>query len=556
MSELAPLFNTRTDIDPPKTSARKKTFEVIERPKPEKIRVELNVEKWPAIWQPAKSRNKPQLRIFERELNLEDGNRVTARLEVSFNHLGTLTTEERKMYCALIKVWEDEDKPTAQVFFSARQLARILGKGWGTNVIESTTKSLRKLRTISLEWVNAYYDKTGRTFRERKPMNFLAELKIIEREEDGVVNAAKGYFRFDDSLLANLLENNTKPIPLSEIVSIKSDIALLLYGHLDLILANKNRFERRTAELFEDLGLQNAEYRHMYERKRTIEITMKELVGRRISTGIISSARVEKTQDRKDYKIIVEKKSVREYLASTDDETLESPARRQLREGNSAHERLDKQARELVCYFHKKFHDVDDHSPQSKELSQAVSLITKIGFSVARHVVDFGFEDAPRTKYHPVTFGGILQYESRAVAHYEQTRLSKERAQQRQLEEAAHERLLDDYDAYVTGAMQEYTVDPAHKAEIESLFEKNLADIRQQFPTWPSSLLESMVRRNMNGDLKRLIGILSFKEFAALRNNTPEQGDAQLDSSHQHQAAPAEMNVNPSTGVSNSEPTM
>ena len=42
----------------------------------EKIRSELNIEKWPAIWQPAKSKNKPALRTMEREVNGEDGNRI------------------------------------------------------------------------------------------------------------------------------------------------------------------------------------------------------------------------------------------------------------------------------------------------------------------------------------------------------------------------------------------------------------------------------------------------------------------------------------------------
>src|SRR2546430_8888395 len=127
----------------------------------EKIRSELNIEKWPAIWQPAKSKNKPALRVMEREVSTADGSRVVSRVEVGYTHLGTLSTEEQKMLYVLIKLWEDSGKPDVQVFFSTRGLARMLRKkGWGTNVIDSITKSLRKLRTIPVEWINSYFDKT------------------------------------------------------------------------------------------------------------------------------------------------------------------------------------------------------------------------------------------------------------------------------------------------------------------------------------------------------------------------------------------------------------
>jgi len=49
----------------------------------EKIRSELNIEKWPAIWQPAKSKNKPALRTMEREIT-KDGNRIVSRVEVGY----------------------------------------------------------------------------------------------------------------------------------------------------------------------------------------------------------------------------------------------------------------------------------------------------------------------------------------------------------------------------------------------------------------------------------------------------------------------------------------
>src|SRR2546426_11276069 len=72
------------------------------------------------------------------------GSRVVSRVEVGYTQLGTLTTEEQKLLYVLIKLWEDDGKPDVQVYFSTRGLARMLKKkGWGTNVIDSVTKSLR-----------------------------------------------------------------------------------------------------------------------------------------------------------------------------------------------------------------------------------------------------------------------------------------------------------------------------------------------------------------------------------------------------------------------------
>src|SRR4051812_45626770 len=97
----------------------------------DKIRSELNIEKWPAIWQPAKSKNRPTLRTMEREVIGSDGNRMVSRVEVGFTQLGTLTTEEQKLLYVLIKLWEEAGKPDLQVFFSTRGLARMLKKkGW------------------------------------------------------------------------------------------------------------------------------------------------------------------------------------------------------------------------------------------------------------------------------------------------------------------------------------------------------------------------------------------------------------------------------------------
>ncbi len=382
----------------------------------EKIRSELNIEKWPAIWQPAKSKNKPALRSMEREVTAEDGSRMVSRVEVGYTQLGTLSTEEQKLLYVLIKLWEDAGKPDVQVFFSTRGLARMLKKnGWGTNVIQSITKSLRKLRTIPIEWINSYFDRTetGAVVVDRRPFSILGDLRIVERRQDGAVNTSLGYFKFDDHILSNLQRNYTKPVCIEEFFKLKSEIAQLVYTHIDLMLSDKTKYERKSRALFDDLGLKNPEYNHMYERKRALEKAVAELQGIRISSGVIRSATVEKTKDGKDYKISFEKATRAETTEAMLAATVPAPV--VINDYSKQRDPLTAEAEKVVRYFHKIFHDVDTHVLQSKEVDQALSLIAQHGLEACLHVIEFARSEAERTNYSIQHFGAVLSYASRAV---------------------------------------------------------------------------------------------------------------------------------------------
>jgi hypothetical protein len=389
----------------------------------EKIRSELNIEKWPAIWQPSKSKNKSTLRVMEREGLASDGSRVVSRVEVGYTQLGTLSTEEQKTLYVLIKLWEEGGKPDTQVFFSSRGLARLLKKkGWGTNVIQAITKSLRKLRTIPIEWINSYFDKTenGAVVVDRRPFTILGDLRIVERRQDGAVNSSLGYFKFDDHVLTNLQLNYTKPVCIDEFFKLKSEIAQLIYSHVDLMLFDKSKYERRSRELFDDLGLRNAEYGHMYERKRAIARALKELNGIRLSSGVLKSATLERTADRKDYKVVFSKsKAAAIDVAALENLPKAAPSGLVINDYSKTKDPLTAAAEELVAHFYRLFHAVEKHHAQSKETAQALSLITQHGVAKSRHIVEFARTAAAATNYTPQTFGGILQYASRGAADFD-----------------------------------------------------------------------------------------------------------------------------------------
>jgi hypothetical protein len=175
------------------------------------------------------------------------------------------------------------------------------------------------------------------------------------------------------------------------------------------------RWESR--ELFDDLGLKNTEYQHMYERMRAIEKALGELNGIRLSGGVLRSATIEKTVDGKDYKVSFSKGAAAiPNLAAA--EELPAPAAPGVIINGYSKQKdpLLLEAEELVRYFYRLFHNVDSHLPQSKETAQALSLIAQHGLEKSRSIVEFARDVAAKTNYQIQHFGAVLSYTSRAMA--------------------------------------------------------------------------------------------------------------------------------------------
>ena len=388
----------------------------------EKIRVELNIEKWPGIWQPAKGHTKLVARTLERHVSSQAGQAIS-KLIVGFTDLGTLTTEDQKMFYALIHQWEKAGKPVGKpVYFSDRVLSRLLRKGWGTNVIDALTGSLRRLRTIPLRWIKSFHKsgEIGTEYEEEIPFQMLDDLKIVTRRAHGHVTNQEGYFQFNRHIEANLHGNYTKPLLEDVFFRLESEIAQLIYTHVDLIMFGKTRYERRTKELFADLGLTGASYRFKSNRKQKLERALKELQQIRLNHGVLTSATIVEASDGEDFKVVFIKRATREseslpeeigILPEVGDVVVNHYARPK-DIGNL-------QAEELVRHFHKVFHSVTEHEPQTRETNQALVLVSQYGLEKAKHVVDFAAMEATRTKYSPQNFGAVLNYVSRAAADFD-----------------------------------------------------------------------------------------------------------------------------------------
>jgi hypothetical protein len=438
---------------------------------------------------------------------------------------------------ALVKQWEDNGRSEQQTHFSTRALARILKKGWGSDVIDSITQSLQRLRANMFTWTNAYFDSTA----PQAPLEIidhftvLSQLRIVRRKSDGHITKEAGYFRFDDFILKNLRNNHTKPVLLDVILQFKSEIAQLLYTHVDLMLNDKSLYVRRSKELFAELGLTAKEYNRPYERKRKLARALEELRSVPLSAGgVIEHATLEKTKDGADYKVSFRKGSAE--LATTPPgqggaESLSPLA------ALPAQPSRPPDAEELVRLFYKTFHGVDKSYPPSKAVDQAVALIANHGLEQAKYVLEFSRQEAQQTNYQPQTFGGILQYTSRALADYERRKKDLEQAQRRQAAHHEYRRLEEAYEAYRESATARYVAD--HPEAYHELLQAKTQEFLKQSERnrlYPKATLEQMMEAQVRSEIERRLPLLTFDEWhrarqpaaapASVPPGSPEQGSA------------------------------
>lgn len=283
--------------------------QIIPKEKRETIRQELNIEKWPLF---ATSTYRKKSREITREVTLENGDKATRKVtigKINEDEVGILRIADYKILCALVKLWEEAGRPAnTGVNFALHEISHSLRIDWGGKTYKEIHRALTRLKAIPITWEDSFYQKDTKTTEKMIDyFNILEDLRIFERKRD---KADQPYFAFsifklNYRIVNNLLNNYSKPLFLDVILKFKKEISVLLYGHIDLVMADKNLYERKTQQLFGDLEL--SEYNYPSQRKRLLEPVLEELEGVELTTGILSQAKLEKTVDGKDWKVVFRK---------------------------------------------------------------------------------------------------------------------------------------------------------------------------------------------------------------------------------------------------------
>jgi hypothetical protein len=274
------------------------------------VRPELNIEKHADfIFAPAHSKtlNRPRKKTWA--IQLENGQKVAAYLLIQPIYGGrTFTTKTRKVYLALTQLWEQRRRDDDTVLFSAREIANMLGIKWaGKRVAKEIYKEIEALRSCLFTWQYSFIDSHGYKINLLDHINILDKFSYVNREirkEHAQKFQALHLVRFSDPIRANLKSNKTKPTYFDIILSIKGEIASVLYARLDIILSSNEFYERTSKGLFDDLHLEGEKgYEYASQRKQKLEKAIKEIAGKEISTGMLN-LKLEKTFDGTDWKLV------------------------------------------------------------------------------------------------------------------------------------------------------------------------------------------------------------------------------------------------------------
>jgi hypothetical protein len=412
------------------------------------------------LWTPSRAtRSSKSLdpRVLTREEVQPDGTVLTKTVEIAHTYKGTLTTRDQKVLLALVKIWEEAGRPLTFVFLSRYRLAQILKLEWGKTANTLIEESLDRLNSVTLTFKESFTDASGKT-EKKLSFRILAELFLATREEktaDGgkKIKAEKGYFQFHQRIISNIIHNYAKPVLLDVVLSIGNDIAQLLYSHADRILSNTTRYEWRTENIVKELALEGKDYHKPSIRKRIFERAIAELNGKPLSSGGLLKVTMAEAKDKnknKDYKLIFEKRARLEIapplVPAVEDEKTD--------------------AERLVVYFHQVFFGAEPAKTTKREITQATELLSLHGFEIAKAVIETAKRDAPKTGFEIATFGGVMQYQSKATAAAK-AKIDNEARQKAEQEERLRQQVEDDYFTFFEPAFRAF-----QKIELEQLEEQ------------------------------------------------------------------------------------
>ena len=300
---------------------------VVEKPAKERLlKSELNFARFASfIFTPSHTAEKARVRAKIWTVGLPDSEKRTlARIQVNTVNGKTLTTSDLRTFLALQKLWWDrgQDHKDGATTLHLRDLARTVRMGWGKKQFLELKASLLRLRQIPVQWKFSFKTAQGEGVVAETSTTILSELRLLERyrvkpgtpledlEKGEIVGTTESSFRFFPAIEENLRNGLIKPQYFDVILGLRKELAIALYAFLDVVMADKTRWERRLpALLADDLSIAT-NYQRAAERARRIRLAAEELQGKPISTGVLTLA-VEKTADGKDYKLVAQKTAFR-----------------------------------------------------------------------------------------------------------------------------------------------------------------------------------------------------------------------------------------------------
>lgn len=234
-----------------------------------------------------------------------DGNRVEAKVTiVPASLFGLPVTADQDKYFAFQKIVTDvhqqEGKVTNPIGFSSSELLQLLNQGDAGKNYQDVSEWLDLMTATTIISEGAVY-LAGKKVHAKDRFHIFNRAVSVGKEIEPGVMADKNYVWLSDWQLENINNNYLLPTDFETYNRLKNHISKALVPLLQIWLfasRAEGSFEKRYSEICQILAIR--EYRHLSEIKRNFAPSLDELK----SYDYISGWKIEKTSDRKSYKVV------------------------------------------------------------------------------------------------------------------------------------------------------------------------------------------------------------------------------------------------------------
>lgn len=281
------------------------------------VKTEINIERNPIF---VTTRFKGNSReIIKRVVNNGNGSEVRPKITIGkikrddgeVVEVGVLNTSHLKILYGVLKLWAKNLSPTGEVSFSRNELREIMGGKHGGWVHRRIKQWLFDLFNIPIEWEYSFYDaESGKTLEIVEAFRFFNHVTIYSKGNDpNKLSFQESRVVLNNLVVKNILNKGGKNLRFDVILTLKSEISLLLYRFLDWKMSHQEKLEKDLKDLFEEIGLEvtSGKYKYPSGRKQAIKEVIAELEGKNISTGVLRNFSIEPMRDSNDFKLVVEK---------------------------------------------------------------------------------------------------------------------------------------------------------------------------------------------------------------------------------------------------------
>lgn len=203
---------------------------------------------------------------------------------------GILTVSHYKVFLVMVKLWNKQGRPINDgVGFSLYRIAKELGISNSGRNFKLIRRWLQELNAIPLVWSFSFFELNdqGKKKRiEQHDFSFHIVDNVFLRNEREDQNSIGG-FVFSKPILKNLIGGYVKPVLLDQVLSIKTELALLIYQHIDGYMAYNDSFSIPLKSLCYAFGLSESGIRKEYDRKKLFFKPIEELKGVGLSCGMV-----------------------------------------------------------------------------------------------------------------------------------------------------------------------------------------------------------------------------------------------------------------------------